>query len=643
MFHSKIFINMKKIIYIQILFLLIVGTSCSDYLDVVPDNVATIDNAFTNQHQAYKYLVTCYSYMPRHGWVSENPAFLSGDEAWMPDATLQIDNVRAWSIGRGDQVVTDPILNYWNGSRGGSKLYNGIRDCNIFLENIDNAKDMDEYETLRWKAEVKFLKAYYHFWLLRMYGPVILIKENQPVSTPANELLKERSSVDETFDYIIELINEAVVDLPVRIENQAEEMGRITQPIAMAMKARILVEAASPLFNGNSDFSTLTNKDGKKLFNPDYDASKWQKALSACDSAISLCLNAGHGLYQVDDYRSAYTIGDDLKLNCALRSVITERFNKEIIWGDNSSWISDIQYRSFARLQSYVDGVCSSNLAPTLKIAEQFYSNNGVPIDEDTSWDYANRYQLRTAGEEDKNFIEEGEQTVQLHFNREPRFYSSLGFDRGVWYGSGKYEEGELQVVRTRFGEPANQYNATQYSITGYWAKKLVHLQTVVNSNGTSLSAYGYAFPVIRMADLYLLKAEIENEIADNPNSKVFEAIDRVRNRAGLLGVVESWEKFSNNPSKPQTKQGMREIIHQERLIELAMEGQRYWDVRRWKKASSLFNEPVVGWTLLEKDAKNFYQPKVLYVPSFNIRDYFWPIKESELTKNPNLVQNIGW
>ncbi|TKG95432.1 RagB/SusD family nutrient uptake outer membrane protein [Puteibacter caeruleilacunae] len=634
---------MKKIKSIYLLMLVLLGFSCSDYLDVVPDNVATIDNAFTNQHQAYKYLVTCYSYLPKHGQVSENPAFLSGDEAWMPDATLQTNKVTAWLIGRGEQVVTDPILNYWNGSRGGRSLYTGIRDCNIFLEKVHQVKDLDEFEMERWKAEVKFLKAYYHYWLLRMYGPVIKIEESLPVGTSTEEMFQTRSSIDEVFNYVVQLIDEAVPHLPDRIDNSTEELGRITKAGALSIKAEILVEAASPLFNGNSDFASLSNSDGTKLFSSEYSAEKWQAALTACDEAIFACKDAGHELYQVEDYKSAYTLNDTLLLNCALRSAVSEPYNKEIIWGCSRSWKSDVQYRSFARLANYVNEVCSSNLAPTLKVAEMFYSNNGVPINEDNTWDYDNRYSLQTVTTADKDLLEEGEQTVQLHFNREPRFYSSLGFDRGIWYGSGEYEEDALQVVRTRYGEPANQYNSTDYSITGYWAKKLVNIKTVVNSNGTSLGVKGYAFPIMRLADLYLLKAEAANEVASAPTADVYEAIDIVRERAGLDGVVKSWSDYSAFPERPKTKEGMREIIHRERMIELAMEGKRYWDVRRWKKATSLFSEPVVGWSLLEKTAENFYQPQVLYLPSYSVRDYFWPIRESELVKNPELVQNIGW
>lgn len=634
---------MNKIKIFAIIGILSTFFSCSDFLDVVPDNIPTVGHAFTDEIQAYKYLVTCYSYLPRHGQTSENPAFLAGDEAWMPETTLAIGKVEAWLIGRGEQIVTDPILNFWNGGKGATDCYAGIRDCNVFLENIDKVRGIDEMELARWKAEVNVLKAYYHYWLVRMYGPIIINNVNIPVTQIGEELYRSQSGIDNTFAYIIDLIENVQDDLPLLISNRSDELGRITKATAAALKARILVEAASPLFNGNSDFANVTNSEGEKMFNGTYDHSKWEKANVACDSAIAICHRANHRLYQTTDYRSTFKINDDLLLNCALRSAITEPYNNEIIWGCSRSWNSDIQSRSFARLGKYENQVANSNYAPTLKMAELFYSKNGVPITEDTNFDYDSRYSLRKATSNEKDFILEGAETAKLHFDREPRFYSSLGFDRGIWYGSGKYEEGKLQVVKTRFGEDANQFNSTDYSITGYWAKKLVHINTEVNGDKKGLKKKGYPFPIMRMADLYLLKAEAQNEVLDAPNANVYEYINLVRERAGLESVENSWQNHSTNPEKYTTKQGMREIIQQERMIELAFEGQRYWDIRRWKKAINYFNQSILGWDLEAKDAHKFYQPKVLYMKTFSVRDYFWPIKESELTKNTKLVQNIGW
>src|SRR5262245_11680334 len=124
--------------------------ACKKYLDVVPDNVATIDNAFKFRANAEQYLYTCYSYLPDDASYDENPAFLGGDEIWHYD-----QNLRGFSVGRGNQNKVDPLLDYWSGETGVTSLYKGIRDCNIFLENIDKVRDMTDGDKRRWAAEVK--------------------------------------------------------------------------------------------------------------------------------------------------------------------------------------------------------------------------------------------------------------------------------------------------------------------------------------------------------------------------------------------------------------------------------------------------------------------------------------------------------
>jgi hypothetical protein len=100
---------------------------------------------------------------------------------------------------------------------------------------------------------------------------------------------------------------------------------------------------------------------------------------------------------------------------------------------------------------------------------------------------------------------------------------------------------------------------------------------------------------------------------------------------------------YSNKPSKFTTKDGLREVIQQERLIELAFEGSRFWDLRRWKKAVDELNKPIFGWDIVQSDESNYYRPKVLFQQTFQPREYLWPIKQNDILVNPNLVQNPGW
>src|SRR5690242_17180787 len=143
---------MRKNILIPIFIAgLFVLASCNKYLNVVPDDVATIDNAFALRSAAEKFLFTCYSYMPSQGSTGSNPAFFGGDELWLvPTASSA-----PWEIARGNQRVVEPYCNYWQGTQEGSDLYEGIRQCNILLENIEKVPDMQESEKARWSAEAK--------------------------------------------------------------------------------------------------------------------------------------------------------------------------------------------------------------------------------------------------------------------------------------------------------------------------------------------------------------------------------------------------------------------------------------------------------------------------------------------------------
>ena len=165
------------------------------------------------------------------------------------------------------------------------------------------------------------------------------------------------------------------------------------------------------------------------------------------------------------------------------------------------------------------------------------------------------------------------------------------------------------------------------------------------NATGNDYNAYGYAFPIIRLADLYLLYAEALNELKDAPDGEVYEYIDLVRQRTGLEGVLETWSKYAvdSKQNKPYTQEGMREIIHRERLNELAFEGARFWDLRRWKEAEEYLNRPIYGLNVMGESPEDFYKQTLLFSSKFEKKDYLWPIRINAMTYNLKLVQNSGW
>ena len=646
--------------YLKIALLTLTFTSCEqDYLDVVPDNIATIDLAFNTRSTAENFLSTCYSYIPEHAHVEQNFSLLAGDEVWYyAENDFYMNNETSFRVAKGMQNSSSPYLNYWEGGRGAPhSLFNALRDCNIFLENLVEVPGLEEDERVRWLDEVKILKAFYHFWLMQMYGPIPIVDTNIPVSAPSSETNVRRASIDEVVSYLTELINQVIEadNLPGLINYVYTEQGRITMPIAKALKAKILMLSASPIYNGNTDFSSLIDNQGNSLVSQSYDPQKWILAKDAILDAIESAEANGHSLYQFNQQIPINGgISEQITQELSLRAAITEPFNPEIIWAFSADWTGELQQWCQPRWTSdhaALFGFTKKSHAPTLNMAETFYSRNGVPIDEDLSWDYGNRFdvvQTPILDADNQNYhefyIENDYNTAKLHTFREPRFYSTLGFDGGKWFSLETENINFIPHLNAKAGAPSGKQGFEIYSITGYFAKKLVHYENIISLEGSTIK--GYSFPIIRLSDLYLMYAEASNETKAAPDSEVYEYIQKVRDRAGLDDggdLVSTWQIHSANPSKPTTKDGMRSIIHQERMIELALEGHRYWDIRRWKLAGEYFSKPIRGWNIFKPDVESFYEVENIFYRNYLTKDYLWPISQTELLRNPNLIQNPGW
>lgn len=640
---------MKKLQLLILNCLIIVLSSCDSFLDIVPDDIATIDNAFTMRAQAEKYLFTCYYYLPAHGLLEANPAIAGGDELYITESFRSAAHVHAWYISHNMQSSARPRCDYWTGAdqQNNKSLYQGISDCNIFLENIQKVPDMTQAEKDRWAAEVRFLKAYYHYWLIRMYGPIPIMDQNIPVNAGEEEVKVFRNTIDECFDYVINTLTEIIDSnhLPDKIMNEAEELGRITQGIAMAIRAEVMVTAASPLFNGSADYKGYTDSRGIEIFNPNKSEQdkkqRWIDAAEACKQAIEFLKAQGHDLYKYTSLE--YTISDQTRAKMNIRNIVTEKWNQEIIWANSNSIIGQLQDHAIPRgLEPGKEGNASvgGNLAVPLKIADLFYTKNGVPITEDKTWNYDDRLELRKATSDDKYFIKEGYTTASINFDREVRYYASLGFDGAVWFGQGVTDETKPIYVQCKQGQSAANQISNSWNETGIWPKKLVHFKSVVGQT-SGFTKITYPFPVMRLGNLYLLYAEALNESGAS-KTDVLTWVDLIRERAGLEGVEESWDTYTNN-KKYETVDGRREIIQQERGIELAFEAQRFWDLRRWKLAYQEQNKPITGWNTQYSTNEDYYTEQLIYAQEFRIRNYFWPILDKELYSNKNLVQNYGW
>ena len=621
-------------------------TSCEDYLDIVPDGTQELSLLFNRKETAYNALANCYSYLPQNDGTYASYVLLS-DEVAVP-IPKEPNSIK---LMKGQQSVSEPLMGYWSGfsavGRGQGSLWEGIRSCNTLTENIDLVVDMTQEEKNQWKAEVKFLKAYFHFLLVSNYGPIPIVDTNLSISASDTEVRLDRKTVDECFSYIVETIDAAIIDLPEKVLGN-NDVGRIDKVIAKAIKSKVLLYGASPLFNGNTSlYSNFVNAEGEHFFNQNYEDLKWESAVQASKDALDAAITQGAAMYYFTDTAPLFdTSNFQFKLvrdQYNNRFAITDPWNSELLWG-NSSPVTNGQYWQIQSPAMMKDPSSSSVeaswqwLAPSLRMAEAYYTKNGLPINEDLSFEYADRYSTTTIAFNQRFYAQFANRTAKLNLNREARFYSALGFDRGInrtW--------GSLWKLKMRKGETHGRVaNTGDYLVTGYALKKLVHQDS---EGDTYNKAITYPWPMVRLSELYLNYAEALNEFS-GPSQEVYDALNKIRERAGIPSVEEAWSNatYAATLNKHTTQDGLREIIQQERMIELAFEGHRYYDIRRWKLAEKYFTTPIQGWSVDEDSETNYYQIMDVSQRSFNTpRDYLQPISFTELSRNPNLIQNPGW
>ncbi|MDR3245051.1 MAG: RagB/SusD family nutrient uptake outer membrane protein [Prevotellaceae bacterium] len=652
--------------------------SCTNFLDVVPDNTMTIEDMFSTRKYAVQALANAYSYLPQLDATHKSP-WLLGDEYM--GALMYEENedllypIRLMRVNM--QSVTKPIMGLWSGTEGAKALYKGINQANIFIDNIDKVVDLEEVSIKDWKAQVKFLKAYYHFLLVQSYGPIVISdKVISPEETSEEVLFPKRSKIDDCFDYIISLMNEAIPDL----QNITPEtdLGHVNKSVATAIKARVMVTRARPFFNGNQTlFGDFLDFDGQHFFPQEHKAEKWQEAITAINEAITTCTANGHDIYHYPNTKNMYAY-DSVDIAIApsrmqtlydLRYAPVDPWNVETIWGYSNleQWTDYDNYERFREIQIAAtpkrpNGTYSGQgdfenagnvfgagnwLAASYRMTERYYTKNGLPITEDKTFDPGAMLDIvTTPGITDPGYadiagiMQPGVQTIKLHLNREIRFYTNLAV-AGSYFRSQRYRFKSSMFYQQECGRGIGQRPDECYYATGIGVQKVTHPQS---SAGQGFRTIFLPYPIIRMADLYLMKAEALNEFS-GPSQEVYDALNVVRRRAGIPDVEVVWANpsLARHPDAHKNQVNLREIILQERSIELAFEGSRYWDVIGYKQAVSEFSKPIRGWNTKGTNAQSFFFTGNVQLRRFTPTNYLWPIPENELNINSNLKQNPGW
>jgi hypothetical protein len=639
-------------------------SSCADYLNVAPDNALTLEELFLTRESARDGLARVYNGLPMIS-NSYNSEFGLGDESVARlDYNDMEANYRPHRIMRGLQSVSAPLLGLWSGTGGAKNLYVAINQCEIFMHYADGIQNMGELEIREWKAQVKFLKAYFLWLLVQHYGPIV-IPPAQPADPQATgqRLFLPRTKVEDCFTHIIQLMDEAIPDLNER--TATNDLGQVDQIAATAIKARVLLFRASPFFNGNREYyGDFYDHDGQPFFPQEYNREKWKDAIDAIDDAIAVAHANGKRLYTYTKEPYLYDREDmaanpqNLKLLYDNRMIVCDPWNEELLWGFSGVDYynqGDLSTAANMRLPAGYENTESVNnnnfswqeLSSTYASLERYYTKNGLPLDEDLTFDATKKHEVVvTPGIEDpayqplRGIFQPGAETLHMYLDREPRFYANMVITGGYW-------RAHLVRIRTMMYAGSDGGRTTtsfpnNYYCTGIAFKKFVHPEN--KSNGWPLITK-CPYPLIRLADLYLMKAEALNEYNESPTQEVYEMINQVRRRAGIPDVQTVWANpaLTKSVNRHLTQEGMREIILQERANEFAFEGSRFWDMHRHKRAVREFSGPAMGWTPLGATAQTFFVLEAWQNRKFTVTDCLWPIDLNETNTNGNLIQNPGW
>lgn len=603
---------MKKIKILAIYFLIFgVSISCDDeFLDQVPDDRLTYDETFSKKSTVEQYLAAIYERMPNEfaqrytGVQNSGPWTAGSDEAeyvWSFSASN--------SVNIGDyNASTQLISTLW------SNFYRAIRSATNFINSIDQCQDCSQLIKDQYKAEARILRAFFYYNLIRIWGPVIIIGD-EAVAPDANlvDLAFERNTMDECVDYIVSELDkgaDALKDIPFR----GAYAGRMSRAFALAIKEKVLLYAASPLFNGNTDYSDMTNSEGTPLISQSVETEKWKRAADAAKAFIDEFVPGTFDLYRENDDDG------DFDPYLSTRNAMLVDWNEEIIYARPRGTI--YYYYDVTPYHSGNDGAVrgAGGLGATQEMVDAYFMSNGRSIDDPGSGYVASGFSQFQAP-----YDYQPRETFNQWVNREPRFYVGITYNNSLWL----YRNLGNVVTKTWYeGNSGKQVGGNDYSPTGYIVRKSMHLDSRMNTN--------YSIPVMRLAEVYLDYVEALNEY--NPgHADILLYLNKIRNRAGIP------EYGSATLEAPAGQDAMREAIRKERRVELAFESVRFFDARRWKIAEDVFSGDTHGMDIEAKTESEFYNVVTFETRVFNKRHNLWPIPQDEIDSNPLLVQNTGW
>lgn len=603
-------------------------TSCVDYLDKESDTELTLPMVFEDKTRIEGWLANVYSHVPDPYW---GYARKLGWDILSDDMTAS-ERWRQW-----DWKVIPMLLGEWTPSTDWdgnywSRLPQLIREANIFIENVHPLPDqgISATEVTYMKAEMRFMIAYYYYLLSNTYGP-IPFKPNYIAPTDFNlaDLMEGQRPYYEVVDWVDKELKEVAEILPAKYA-EARKYGRATSIMCLAVRARMLLFAASPLVNGNPDYANHKNKDGENLFSTTADKTKWAYAAQACKELIDAAEAAGHKLYT--EKNEDGTIDPFMSYQNLFLTRYDEG-NTEILFARPGG----SEYGEYEKHATPAASGGSGGLGVTQSLVDAFFMENGLPINDDnseyveTGFSVSDETRDNTVWDTEVNggaISKKG--TYNMYCHREPRFYITVSYNNS-------YFTQEKRVFNFFNGSADNPHthDAPQ---NGYLIRKKISPDLNVKQ-GTYKYRPGIVY---RLGEAYLNYAEALNE-SDPGNGDILVYLNKIRERAGIrqytTGATD--ENYIHVDLNDQAE--MRKLIRAERRVELSCEGIRYDDLRRWKEAENVLNGDFYGMNFSGKDPSSFYV-RTPYLKRVYKKAYYWfPIHQSEMDKNDKLVQSPYW
>ena len=664
-------------------------TGCESYLDRMPDDPMSFEAIWKKQGDVLKYLLNIYGYLPDDGNYNHN--FSQSSVSDEGSSTYQ------------NLFTADYIYETWNPESGiytelYQNPYRGIHEASVFIENVDKCTELSAQEIAQYKAEAQYLRSYYYFCILRYYGPVFFNGSNSTDCLDDDVYTADRTKWDVFEEFILHDMDEAIVNL-LDEHDEINWLGRITKSTALALKARLLLYSARPLFNGQvilgegdevtptHMYDNIKNNKGEQIFNTKYDKNRWKKAADAARAMIDYAeLNNRFELHQVeeDDDPSVHNENDLLRGLKNLNSLyVGARMNKEFIFTYQKAGGGARQATTPANLIDQFTAAWSS-LGPTYKMVDAFAMANGVYPVKTEHWCNEEAYQhgknvnvrnnnhvdsrakqagyAETGGAPYKNplfvatsfnsdVIEiKAMDTPQQFINREARFYRNIAWSGMQWIAGGAKIMTEDGAIEFYQGGLNGYPNAHDIPPTGFIATKFYDPTLNLKTTGWGT----YTFPIFRLAGVYLDYIEALNEWDPN-HPDILKYWNKIRYRAGVPNIEEIY------PDIVGVKHLQREYIRRERMVEMAFESQRLMDTRTWMIAEQTNDGYIIGcmqkagtdeidsdyWKRVEvaKEEYSFGDSKRMGPRKFSKKSYLLPIPTYELNRVPSLrnSQNLGW